>query len=103
MEAEVTVVTGDVRHGCHARRLRRSQVRLVMLVNDVIAAPPDSGGTGQGFRLPAVQAGQRPSAPVAVTPDELGDAWHDSKAAPALAWFDLNGELHLASRTPDST
>jgi fumarylacetoacetate (FAA) hydrolase len=75
-EAKVAVVTGDVPLGATPDQAL-AQVRLVMLVNDVslrnlIAAE----ATGYS----AVQA--KPAtvfAPVAVTPDELGDAWKQAK------------------------
>jgi fumarylacetoacetate (FAA) hydrolase len=58
LEAEVAVITGDVKMGASAAQAAKS-VRLLMLVNDVSLAQPDSGRAGQGFWLFPVQAGQR--------------------------------------------
>ena len=55
-----------------------------------VAAQPDPGRACQGVRLFPEQAADRPSRPVAVTPDELGAAWDGGQAAPA-AHVDLNG------------
>lgn len=67
-EAEIAVVTGDVERG------GSGPVRLLMLMNDVSLRRlvPEELPKGFGF----VQS-KPPSAfsPVAVTPDELGDAW----------------------------
>jgi fumarylacetoacetate (FAA) hydrolase len=72
-EAKVAVITGDVPRGCAPDRALDS-VRLVMLANGVVLRTliPDELARGGGF----VQS--KPAAafsPVAVTPDELGDAW----------------------------
>lgn len=77
LEAEVAVVTDDVPMGTSAAAAGR-HIRLVMLVNDVTARAliPDELAKGFGF-----VHGKPASAfsPVAVTPDELGDAWRDHK------------------------
>jgi fumarylacetoacetate (FAA) hydrolase len=67
----------------------RGRIRLLMLVNDVSLRNLIPGRTGQGLRFPSIQAGDR-LLPVAVTPDELGPAWHDAKAHLPLS-VDLNG------------
>ena len=77
LEAEVAVVTGDVPMGATPEQAARS-IRLVMLVNDVSLRNliPNELATGFGFFQ------SKPASafsPVAVTPDELGDAWNDSK------------------------
>jgi fumarylacetoacetate (FAA) hydrolase len=72
-EAEVAVITGDVPMGCPPERAIDS-VRLLMLVNDVSLRNliPDELAKGFGF----VQSKPATAfSPVAVTPDELGDAW----------------------------
>ena len=76
-EAEVVVITGDVPKGADVDRCAEA-IRLIALVNDVSLRGliPDELAKGFGF----VHA-KPPTAfsPVAVTPDELGDAWRDGK------------------------
>ena len=77
MEGEVAVITGDVPFGA-TRDQAADCIRLLMLVNDVSlrALIPAELGKGFGFFQ------SKPSSafsPVAVTPDELGDAWVDGK------------------------
>ena len=76
-EGEVAVITGDVPMGVSASEAEKS-IRLMMLVNDVSLRGliPNELGKGFGFFQ------SKPSSvfsPVAVTPDELGEAWRDSK------------------------
>lgn len=76
-EGEVAVVTGDVAMGASLKEAEKS-VRLLMLVNDVSLRGLIPGELGKGFGF----FQSKPSSvfsPVAVTPDELGDAWQDSK------------------------
>lgn len=77
LEAEVAVVTDDVPMGTPASLAAR-HIKLIMLVNDVTARAliPDELAKGFGFLH-----GKPASAfsPVAVTPDELGEAWRDNK------------------------
>jgi fumarylacetoacetate (FAA) hydrolase len=72
-EAEIGVITGDVPQGCASDRAIDA-VRLLVLVNDVTLRNlvPDELAKGFGFvqSKPATAFG-----PVAVTPDELGEAW----------------------------
>lgn len=88
-EGEVAVVTGDVPMGIDAVSAR-ALIRLVMLVNDVSLRNliPNEINKGFGFFQ------SKPSStfsPIAVTPDELGDAWRDGKLhRPLLTYF--NGE-----------
>ena len=85
LEAEVAVVTDDVPMGTPAALAGR-HVKLVMLVNDVTARAliPDELAKGFGFLH-----GKPASAfsPVAVTPDELGEAWRDHKLHRPLLSF----------------
>ncbi|MDJ0939446.1 MAG: fumarylacetoacetate hydrolase family protein [Woeseiaceae bacterium] len=88
-EAEVTVVTDDVPMGVDAADAA-SYIRLVMLVNDVSLRNLIPGELAKGFGF----FQSKPSSafsPVAVTPDELGDAWRDGKLHLPLLSF-LNGE-----------
>ncbi|MRW83297.1 fumarylacetoacetate hydrolase [Pseudoduganella sp. FT26W] len=94
-EAEVAVITDDVPMGATAdQSLQR--IRLVMLANDVSLRNliPDELAKGFGF----VQSKPATSfSPVAVTPDELGDAWKGGKVhLPLLStWNDkLVGKPH---------
>ncbi|MBZ0059505.1 MULTISPECIES: fumarylacetoacetate hydrolase family protein [unclassified Leclercia] len=73
-EGEFAVLVDDVPMGCEAGEAL-AHVRLLLQLNDVSlrALAPREMKTGFGF----IHA--KPSsafAPVAVTPDELGDAWH---------------------------
>jgi fumarylacetoacetate (FAA) hydrolase len=72
-EAEIAVVTGDVPMGCAADRALDG-IRLVMLVNDVSLRNLIPAELAKGFGF--VQSKPATAfSPVAVTPDELGDAW----------------------------
>jgi fumarylacetoacetate (FAA) hydrolase len=89
-EAEVCVVTDDVPMSASPAQARET-IRLVMLTNDVSLRNliPNELAKGFGFFH-----GKPSSAfsPVAVTPDELGDAWDGAKLSlPLLS--SLNGEL----------
>ena len=77
LEGEVAVVTGDVPMGVSADEAG-DYIRLVMLVNDVSLRGLIPGELAKGFGF----FQSKPSSafsPVAVTPDELGDAWRDNK------------------------
>jgi fumarylacetoacetate (FAA) hydrolase len=72
-EAEIAVVTGDVPMGVSTDAARKA-IRLVMLVNDVSLRNLIPGELAKGFGF----FQSKPSSafsPVAVTPDELGEAW----------------------------
>lgn len=76
-EGEFAVLVDEVPLGCPAERAL-GHVKLVLQLNDVSlrALAPREMTTGFGF----LQA--KPSsafAPLAVTPDELGDAWRDGR------------------------
>ncbi|MGG6892456.1 fumarylacetoacetate hydrolase family protein [Rhizobium sp. BR 315] len=77
MEGEVAVIVGDVAMGS-SPEVARQAIRLVMLVNDVSLRGliPQELAKGFGFFQ------SKPASafsPVAVTPDELGDAWDGGK------------------------
>lgn len=89
-EAEIAVVTADVPMGTtdeHAGNF----IKLLMLVNDVSLRGLIPGELAKGFGF--YQSKPASSfAPVAVTPDELGDSWFDSKVhLPLLTHY--NNEL----------
>ena len=77
LEAEVAVITGDVPMGASAAQCAGA-IRLVMLVNDVSLRNLIPGELNKGFGFFQSKPASAFS-PVCVTPDELGDAWRDSK------------------------
>ncbi|UOD30412.1 fumarylacetoacetate hydrolase family protein [Massilia violaceinigra] len=77
LEAEVAVITGDVPMGASVER-SAAAVRLVMLVNDVSLRNLIPNELLKGFGFFQSKAASAFS-PVCVTPDELGDAWQDTK------------------------
>jgi fumarylacetoacetate (FAA) hydrolase len=87
-EAEVAVVTADVPMGTPAADAGR-HIRLLMLANDVSLRNLIPGELAKGFGFfqskPATSF-----SPVAVTPDELGDAW-DGKTVHLPLVCQLNG------------
>ncbi|MCA0439749.1 MAG: fumarylacetoacetate hydrolase family protein [Proteobacteria bacterium] len=76
-EAEVTVVTGDVPQGATPKQAAKA-IRLVMLVNDVSLRNLIPAELAKGFGFFQSKPASAFS-PVAVTPDELGEAWKDAK------------------------
>lgn len=89
MEGEIAVITGDVPMGVSAEEAL-SHVKLVLLVNDVSLRGLIPGELGKGFGF----FQSKPSSafsPVAVTPDELGEAWRGGKLHLPLH-VDLNGQ-----------
>jgi fumarylacetoacetate (FAA) hydrolase len=89
-EAEVAVITGDVPMGA-APTASASQVRLLMLVNDVSLRNLIPAEMGKGFGFFQSKPASSFS-PVAATPDELGAAWREGKLHRPLITH-LNGEL----------
>jgi fumarylacetoacetate (FAA) hydrolase len=77
LEAEVAVVTGDVPMGATVEQAAGA-IRLVMLVNDVSLRNLIPKELEKGFGFFQSKPASAFS-PVAVTPDELGAAWRDSK------------------------
>jgi len=90
LEMEIAVVTGDVPMGID-RDKASAHIRLVMLLNDVSLRElvPQELAKGFGFFQ-----SKPPSAlsPVAVTPDELGEAW-DGRRLHGIVRASVNGEL----------
>jgi fumarylacetoacetate (FAA) hydrolase len=77
LEGEVAVITDDVPMG--TKRDRASQhIRLLMLVNDWSLRNLIPGELAKGFGFYQSKPATAFS-PVAVTPDELGSAWTESK------------------------
>ncbi len=89
MEGEIAVIVDDVPMGASPDEARAA-IRLVMLVNDVSLRGLIPAELSKGFGF---FQGKPSSAysPVAVTPDELGDAWDGGKLHLPLM-VDLNGQ-----------
>jgi fumarylacetoacetate (FAA) hydrolase len=88
-EGEVAAITGDVPMGASSAEAAK-QIRLLMLVNDVSLRNLIPAELAKGFGF----FHGKPStafSPVAVTPDELGDAWKESKVCRPLVTH-LNGK-----------
>ena len=90
MEAETAVVTGDVPMGTSAADAG-CHIRLLMLVNDVSLRNLIPGELAKGFGFYQSKPASAFS-PVAVTPDELGDAYRDGIVHLPLR-TELNGKL----------
>ena len=89
-EGEVAIVTDDVPMGVAADDAGQ-YIRLLMLVNDVSLRGLIPGELAKGFGFFQSKPASAFS-PVAVTPDELGDAWQDNKVhLPLLSQY--NGQL----------
>ena len=89
MEGEIAIITGDVPMGVSADEAG-DYIRLIMLVNDVSLRGLIPGELAKGFGF----FQSKPSSafsPVAVTPEELGDAWSDGSVQLPLR-VDYNGE-----------
>jgi fumarylacetoacetate (FAA) hydrolase len=76
-EAEVAVITTDVPMAVKPADALR-HIRLLMLVNDVSLRNLIPAELGKGFGFFQSKPATAFS-PVAVTPDELGDAWHEGR------------------------
>ncbi|VWX60136.1 Fumarylacetoacetate hydrolase family protein [Burkholderiales bacterium 8X] len=81
-EAELAVVTGDLRMGAGPEQAIES-IRLLMLANDVSLRNLIPAELAKGFGFFQSKPATAFS-PVAVTPDELGDAWQGGRVHLAL-------------------
>ena len=88
-EAEVAVITADVPMGA-SREEAAAAIRLVVLVNDVSLRNLIPGELAKGFGFFQAKPSSALS-PVAVTPDELGDAWDGGRLRLPLLSV-LNGQ-----------
>lgn len=89
MEGELAVIVDDVPMGATVEEAGAA-IRLIMLVNDVSLRGLIPAELGKGFGF----FQSKPSSafsPVAVTPDELGEAWDGGKVHLPLN-VDLNGK-----------
>jgi len=77
LECEVVAIVGDVAMGATPGEAAKA-VRLVTLVNDVSFRRLIPAELAKGFGF-VNGKGANALAPVAVTPDELGDAWRDGR------------------------
>jgi fumarylacetoacetate (FAA) hydrolase len=90
LEAEVAVVTGDVPMGT-SPEAGRGHIRLVMLANDWSLRNLIPAELEKGFGFYQSKPATAFS-PVAVTPDELGEAWDGGKVHLPLV-VHVNGKL----------
>lgn len=88
LEAEVAIVTDDVPLGVDALSAR-AHIKLLMLVNDVSLRELIPAEVSKGFGFFQSKPASAFS-PVAVTPDELGDAWREAKLCLPLLSY-VNG------------
>ncbi|WP_133180672.1 fumarylacetoacetate hydrolase family protein [Shewanella decolorationis] len=89
-ESEIAVITDDVPMGVSVENAT-AHIKLLMLVNDVSLRNLIPAELAKGFGF----FQSKPSSsfsPVAITPDELGNRWEDSKVHLPLITH-LNGEL----------
>ena len=89
MEGEVAVITDDVPMGVSEAEAAKL-IRLVMICNDVSLRGLIPGELAKGFGFFQAKPASAFS-PVAVTPDELGDAWQGGLVHLPLR-VDLNGQ-----------
>lgn len=88
-EGEIAVITDDVPMGTSPEKAA-GHIKLLMLVNDVSLRNLIPAELAKGFGF--LQSKPASSfSPVAVTPDELGDAWRDCRVHLPLT-VHLNGE-----------
>lgn len=90
LEAEVAVITGDVKMGANAEQCAPA-VRLLMLVNDVSLRNLIPAELAKGFGFLQSKPASAFS-PVAITPDELGSDWQDGRVHRPLT-VHINGNL----------
>jgi fumarylacetoacetate (FAA) hydrolase len=76
-ESEVAVITDDVPMGASPEKAAE-HIKLLMLVNDVSLRNLIPGELAKGFGFFAAKPSSAFS-PVAITPDELGEAWDGKK------------------------
>ncbi len=77
LEAEIAVITDDVPMGATSAEAA-GHIQLLMLVNDVSLRNLIPGELAKGFGFYQSKPSSSFS-PVAITPDELGDAWREGK------------------------
>ena len=90
LEGEVAAIVGDLPMGATPEQAGRA-VRLVTLVNDVSFRRLIPAELAKGFGF-VNGKGANALSPIAVTPDELGDAWRDGRVHLELECR-VNGKL----------
>lgn len=85
LEAEVAVITDDVPQGTSVENAP-NHIKLVMLVNDISLRHLIPSELNKGFGF-VNGKGVTAFSPVAVTPDELGNAWDGTKVHLPLTVF----------------
>ena len=90
LEAEVAVITGDVKMGAAAAQCAPA-IRLLMLVNDVSLRNLIPAELAKGFGFLQSKPASAFS-PVAITPDELGADWREGRVHRPLT-VHINGGL----------
>ncbi len=101
LEAEIAVITGDVRMGASTVEAGEA-IRLLMLVNDVSLRNLIPAELAKGFGF----FQSKPSSafsPVAVTPDELGEGWKAGKVWGALTSHINGGKFGEPDAAVDMT
>ncbi|KLV05459.1 2-keto-4-pentenoate hydratase [Photobacterium aquae] len=76
-EGEIAIITDDIAMGTRTEEVH-GHIKLIMLVNDVSLRNLIPAELGKGFGFFQSKPASSFS-PVAVTPDELGENWHDFK------------------------
>ena len=100
-EAEIAVITGDVPLGTSPEDAL-DEVRLLLLANDVSLRNLIPAELGKGFGF--VQSKPATAfSPVAVTPDELGDAWRGGRVHLTLQTSWNGRKVGLCDAGPDMT
>ncbi|MDH4259387.1 MAG: fumarylacetoacetate hydrolase family protein [Gammaproteobacteria bacterium] len=101
MEGEVAVITDDVPMGIDARAAR-THIKLLMLVNDWSLRNLIPAELAKGFGFYQSKPATAFS-PVAVTPDELGDAWDGGRVRLPLVVHLNDGLLGRPNAGEDMT
>lgn len=100
-ESEVAVITGDLPMGCTPESALDG-VRLVMLANDWSLRQLIPGELAKGFGFFQSKPATAFS-PVAVTPDELGDAWQGGRVHLTLQTTWNGKKVGLCEAGPEMT
>ncbi len=100
-EAEIAVITGDVPMQATPEEAIEA-VRLLMLANDVSLRNLIPGELGKGFGFLQSKPATAFS-PVAVTPDELGDAWQGGRVHLTLQSTWNGRKVGLCDAGPEMT
>ena len=100
-EAEIAVITGDVPMKTTSEEAIEG-VRLLMLANDVSLRNLIPGELGKGFGFLQSKPATAFS-PVAVTPDELGDAWQGGRVHLTLQSIWNGRKVGLCDAGPEMT